>query len=213
MRSFRILLAGVPALLAAVLGGCDGPVSPLLDPDGEGPALPEDSLVFLRLVEQAPPVSDTVVSFWAVRGENREIEIEYLPHGEYRGGTFVYFKVPGNSLHRHPDGRSFARGDSVRITIRVVDTREFRFEFSPAGLKFDPDKPAELRVFYDWVERDLNGDGIIDEEERRIYESFGLWRQPASGERWRSLRTDRDENSKRARADVRSFTRYALASN
>jgi hypothetical protein len=208
----RLLQPFVVAVLVLSAAGCTGP----LDTDLSEPrqtSVPEEDLIFLRFAQDAPPLADTVVSFWARADRNREVEIRYLPHGDYRGGTCLYFKVPGNSLLRHPDGRLVQQGDSVLITIRIVRTTHLNFEFSPAGLQFDPNRPAELRVFYDWVDRDYNGDGRIDEEDERIHQRFGFWRQEQVGEPWSSKLTQRDANSKRARMYVTGFTRYALASN
>jgi len=212
MRFHRLLKPFPVAVLFFFIIGCQGPLD-LNSPDPNQTSAPEGDLFFLRLAQDAPPLSDTAISFWARADRNREVEIRYLPRGDYRGGTYLYFKVPGNSLLRHADGRQVQPNDSVRITIRVVDSAHLSFEFSPAGLEFDPDRPAELRVFYDWIDRDLNGDGRIDEEDERIRRNFGFWRQERVGEFWFSRRTERDDNLKRARLDVTGFTRYALASN
>jgi hypothetical protein len=201
-------------LLAMVLVGCDEATG-LTDPTPPASTntAVDDSLWILRFAQDAPPLADTVVSFWAVKGDNREVEIRYLPTESYRGGTCLYFKVPGDALLRSPDGRLYQRGDSVRITIRVVRTTQYNFEFAPAGLQFSADKPAELRVYYDWMNRDINGDGRVDDEDERLFERLGFWRQERPGERWSTVQTEREPSFKRARAEIRGFTRYAMATN
>ena len=194
--------ASLVAVLALLLGGCDNPAEP-------GPAaLPESELSFLRFSAAAPAPADSVVSFWAVRGEDREVEIRLQPEeGEAEGEEFLEFEVSGQSLASYPDGRPFAPGDSVLITIRLVDPSRFMFEFAPAGLKFDPDHPAELEVSYARADSDYDGDGDADDDLE-----FRFWRQERQGELWYRMGTVFIEDLSEVEADIEGFTRYALAS-
>lgn len=190
------------ALLAAILAGCETPTE--TQPD----ALPEEALTFLRLADSAPAPADSVVSFWAVRGEDREVEIRLQPEeGETEGEEFLEFEVSAASLARYPDGRRFERGDSVLITIRLVDPAKFIFHFEPAGLQFHPDHPAELEVSYAAADQDLDGDGADDEEVE-----FGFWRQERPGALWFRMGTVIVEDLSEAEAEINGFTKYALAS-
>lgn len=202
MRNTRFRRAAV-ALLAPLAAGCtENPVE--LEPD----ARPESELVFLRFAAAAPAPADTVVSFWAVRGEDREVQIRLAPEpGEDEGEEFLEFEVSRGSLLRRPDGSVFQRGDSVLITIRLVDASRFMFEFKPAGLKFDPDHPAELEVSYARADPDFDGDGEEDEDLR-----FGFWRQEREGELWYRMGTVFIEDLSEVEAKIDGFTRYALAS-
>lgn len=174
----------------------------------------EEDLTFFRFAADSPPLSDTVVSFWAVKGDSREVEIRYesTPDAPY-GGVCLEFEVDGDALLRRPDGTLFQRGDSVRITIRVVDPGRFDFEFSPAGLEFDPNQPAELKVDYRWADRDFDGDGEVDADDERIEGSAGFWRQERAGELWQRVGTVRIKEQMRMEADVAGFTRFAVADN
>lgn len=191
------------------LPGCADAVGP----DEQTPSVSEGQLIFIRAAEDAPPLEDTIVSFWAVSGENREVEIRYLSNGKYPGGKCLTFKVRGNGLLRHPDGRTFARGDSVQITIRVIDPARYLFEFQPAGLKFDPDHPAEMEVSYRWADRDFNGDGQTDGEDQRIEDAFAIWRQEKRSDPWSRIATVKIKDLEEVRAEIDGFTRYAVASN
>lgn len=195
--------ATLAAVLALLLAGCNyNPVDPVPD------ALPESELSFLRFAAGAPPPADSVVSFWAVRGEDREVEIRLQPEeGEQEGEEFLEFEVSGQSLASYPDGRPFARGDSVLITIRLVDPSRFMVKFEPAGLKFDPDHPAELEVSYAHADPDYDGDGEDDEDLE-----FSFWRQEREGELWYRMGTVFIEDLSEVEAEIEGFTRYALAS-
>jgi hypothetical protein len=194
-RSFLLALLAV-----VVAAGC------ARDPVG----VPGDRLVFIRAAADAPALAASQVSFWAVRGDNREVEIRYAPRpGEVEGERCLRFRVDARSLLARPDGRPFAEGDSVLITVRVVDYEQFHFEFSPAGLRFDPARPAELRVSYAFADRDFNGDGVVDQRDASF--EFGFWRQEAPGRRWTRTGSARIHDLEEVRVDIHGFTRYALA--
>lgn len=217
MRLPPLVLAGLLALAPFAFSACDGPTRPgddSPDPRPERTSVAESELTFVRFAPDAPPLVDTVVSFWAVRGETRRVEIRYEATSSYgQGGICLEFRVGAGALVRHADGRTLQPGDSVHITIRVVNKDYFKFEFEPAGLQFDPASPAELRVWYDWRDRDHNGNGAVDGEDERIDRAFGFWRQEQLLEPWERITTERDETAQKARALIPGFTRYALASN
>jgi hypothetical protein len=200
MRSTRRYLLPATLLLATLAYGCDRA------PTG----VPGDRLAFIRVADGAPALEAQEVSFWAVKGENREVEIRYQPlPGETEGERCLRFRVRDDALLRDADGRRFLEGDSVLITIRVVDYRHFHFEFQPAGLRFDPEEPAELRVAYQFADPDFNGDGVVDGRDEDF--DFGFWRQERTGLPWRRIGSVRVHDLEEVRADLDGFTRYALA--
>jgi hypothetical protein len=202
MRIDVKLLAATVLLSAAGLASCDG--SPA------GPSqLPENELVFVRAAADAPPLAVQQVQVWAKAGEGRRIEIPYAKVGEYGGDKCLEFTIPGDGLLTRPDGTPFARGDSVLITIRVVDPNAFNFEFSPSGLRFSSKHPAELRISYKWADPDLNGDGRVDDSDRRI--GFDIWKQETPAARWERIGTSRDSDVEELRANITGFTKYAMA--
>jgi hypothetical protein len=194
----RILLAACAALL---VGGCEGGST-----GSRPPVVGEDELVFIRSAQNAPRLVTTDTSFWAVAGDGREVRIPYV-----NGAGCLEFKVPGNALLRRPDGTRIQRGDSVRITVRLADAGRFSFEFQPAGLRFDPDHPAELRIRYTYADPDFNGDGRVDDADRRF--EFGVWRQESAGQPWAGLVTIRDSDTAEVRATLEGFTKFAVAGN
>src|SRR5881398_1530397 len=65
-------------------------------------------LHFLRLSASAPQLQSTVVSFYAKKGEDREIRVRFK-----NGEDYLRFRVFASSLSQRPDGTSFVAGDSV----------------------------------------------------------------------------------------------------
>ena len=189
------------ALAALLLGGCEWGGT-----DNPPPVVPDNQFVVVRQAPDAPALAAQEATFWAKAGDNAEVRIRYTT-----GENCLEFKIPGNGLLRRPDGTAFRRGDSIQITIRVLDPNAFKFEFQPSGLRFDPEHPAELRMRYQYANPDLNGDGRVDAADERS--RLGLWRQEADGQPWVSLGTIRDAELREVRADLQGFTKYAMASN
>jgi hypothetical protein len=197
IKRFFPLLALVPALAA-----CE-------DPAGGGRTANEADLVFIRSAPNAPPLVSYDTTFWAVKGRDAELRLDYKVAGYATGPECLRFRVRADALLRRPDGSAIRQGDSVQIRIRVANTGQFNFEFSPAGLKFDPREPAELRVNYAYANPDFDGDGDVDDRDRNF--EFGWWRQEAPGLRWERIGSVRVHDTREVRADLNGFTRYALA--
>jgi hypothetical protein len=198
-RTFRARLLA-SALLLLPLASCDDPAGPDVA-DGS-------DLLFIREAADAPDLAVSELTFWARRGETREVRMPYV-----NGYDCLTFKVPSNALNRYPDGTAFRDGDSVRITIRVATDRAFDFEFLPSGLRFDSDHPAELRVEYGYRDPDTDRDGDVDAADQVKFNAAAFWRQETAGAQWMRVATTRTESNHEMRAELNGFTRYALASN
>jgi predicted small secreted protein len=198
MRSNRLIRLLLLLALPAALAACN-------DPSGGGDDLvPGEELVFLRPAPDAPALETYDTSFVAVAGEDHEIRIDYV-----NGAECLRFRLDDESLLERPNGTRFREGDTVTIRIRLVDAGYFNFEFQPAGLKFDPDEPAELRVDYGFAHPDYNGDGEVDDDDDDF--EFGWWRQEMPGQDWERIGSARVHDLTEVRADLDGFTRYALA--
>lgn len=195
MRFRSLLILSLSAL--AGLGACD-------DPTGLEDGVDETDLIFIRTTEDAPPLANTTVTFWAVPDEDRTVKISYLATGPYPAGDCLTFTVPAGAI---------TGPDSVQITIEVVDPKQFHFEFSPAGLDFSEENPARLEVNYLWADQDFDGDGDEDAADEAIAASFGFWRQETPGSQWFDVSTEKFVGGPLAVTEITGFTRYALASN
>ena len=69
-------------------------------------------LDFVPFGTNAPPLETTDTSFWAVKGEDRELRIRFQGQsGPGSGKEFFDFKVEEETLLRRPDGTLFASFD------------------------------------------------------------------------------------------------------
>lgn len=185
--------------------GCDEATSPDV-------ARPSEELNFLRPSWNAPEIADTVVSFWAKRGEDREARMRYAPRaGSSEMEEFLRLSVPAAALERRPDGSAFAVGDSVLITVRVVDPVRMVFEFQPSGLRFSAESPARLRIEYGEADDDIDGDGDIDDRDQSLETQLAIWRQEAPGQLWHKVASVVFEDLEEVEGDIFGFSGYALA--
>lgn len=190
---FPVLCSAALALGAAA---CDG------DPAGP-PSRGSGDLVFIQQAENAPALETSQVSFWVTQDDGGEAEIRYV-----NGHDCLEFDVPGDALHSL-NGAAFGEEDSVRITIRVIDADRYIFEFLPAGLRFKSNREAELRVSYQYADPDYNLDGVVDGDDDD-YE-FGFWRQETGETGWTRIGTAQLKDLEELRADLRGFSKYAVA--
>lgn len=196
-----------PLLLAALLLGAVGACRELTTA-AESEAVSESDLTFVRVDPEAPPLDATVVTFWAVQGQTREVQISYSS-SDYGNGKCLLFRVPADAVME-----GVAPGDSVQITIRVMDEGQFRFSFEPDGLRFDPAHPAEVEIRYRWADPDLDGDGDVDPRDTLLAETFTLWARVGTDALWQRVPgAQRRRENFEIVAPIVGFTQYALATD
>ena len=150
------------------------------------------------------------VSFWAVAGEERTVEIEYSDDNG-SGQSLLQFTVPDDALDVYPDGTPFVAGDSVRITL-TFDTEQFLAHFQPAGLQFKRQRPAVLQFWYEGADEDLNGDGDVDGDDERIEsELLDMWLQGDDAEVWLRMSATHSMALKQYRLNLEHFSSYAVS--
>jgi len=202
----RILLA---ALFAGALVGCSGdsfmPTTPA------GPTEVSESALNVVTVAPTEHPETTTASFYAVKGENREQRLYTERADGSRGDEYLRLTVDDNSLLTFPDGRPFVRGDSVLITILVADPSHMLFQFEPAGLRFNPADPAELRIDYGAAGGDLDGDGDHDAADDSLQTHLGIWLQETPGTPFERLPSLVSTSSHDVRAGLPGFSRYAVS--
>lgn len=208
----------IGALLALSVAGCDIQ-SLLVPPDDEAPVVDalaqvSEDPVFVRFSSDVE-LADTAASFWAVKGENREVTLRYVDdeHEDEPGDQFLRFRVPDESLYRRPDGSLMQEGDSIQISVSVDSDGRFIFDFQPTGLVFNPDKPAELKIWYDGADLDLNGDGVIDDDDVVVEQTLRIFRRDSATAGWEDIGfLEFDSTEDEIKGKIEHFTGFALAS-
>ena len=199
-------LIPLPFVLALACSDSGGP--------GDGDDIrPPSDLTILRLSDASPPLFNPVESFYAVRGQNREVRIFFEDDerpGE-AGEEYLRFSVDNETLLAYPDGTPFVEDDSVLITVRVVDPARLLFEFEPAGLSFDPTRPAELKIHYNHADDDLDEDGDVDIDDEALELTLSIWRQESDGDPFVRLGSLLLDTVEEIDAELNGFSRYALA--
>lgn len=187
-------------LLAVILAACG---------DSTGPKVvekPATDLHFLRLSTTAPQLQSTVVSFYAKRGEDREVRVRFQ-----NGEDYLRFRVFANSLLQRPNGSAFAVGDSILITITITDPTTLAADFQPAGLKFSALAPARLQFEFGEADKDLNDDGVVNATDTALIPQISTWRQETAGAAWLKVNSTVEIELNEVQADIFGFTGYALA--
>ena len=207
----RVRRLGHVLVLAAVaafgIAGCDD------DPTGPSPGdqKAEGELTFIRFDTGVMGALPTQASFWAVRGQDRELQMRSAPTPDDEDGEkFLELEIDDETLLRRPDGTAFADGDSILITVTLDPTGRFLFDFQPSGLVFNPDEPAELKIRYVLANADYDGDGDIDADDLAFEDLLSIWQRENPGDPFVRLQTfeiDDDE----LEADLNGFTGFALA--
>lgn len=124
---------------------------------------------------------------------------------------FARFRVEDRSLERDPAGTLLADGDSLLITLTIVDTLNFVTDFQPSGLVFNAAKPARLWLKFGEADPDLNNDGIVSAADTTLLFDLRIWKQEQPGQPWTLLPSTVDTVSQEIEADIMGFTRYAVA--
>ena len=200
----RRLFFGFLALALAVACSDSGPNPP--------PPVPNSQLHIVLQDTAAPPLLTDSASFYVVAGQDRELRMYY--QGAVPGDTgleFLRFKVPGDGLLRRPDGSLFQLGDSILISIKVVDATKFLFDFQPTGLRFSPEHPAELTLEYVNGDHDFNDDGTVDASDSTIQTQLDIWQRQPTDTFWTRLQALNFESYNELDAKILHFTEHAIA--
>ena len=196
MRKF----ATPAALLAAVLiVGCGSDTTAPIEK-------PSSDLHFLRLSATAPALQATTVSFYAKKGEDREVRLRFQ-----NGEDYLRFRVFASSLAQRPDGTAFAQGDSILITITVTDPTKLAADFQPSGLKFSSSAPARLQFEFGECDKDLNGDGVVNTTDSALIPLISTWRQESAGAPWVKVSSTVEVEINEVQSSISGFSGYALA--
>ena len=157
-------------------------------------------------------MANPIIAFWAVKGVNKEVRMMYHARpGHTDSTTFLFFRVRPRSLNLRPDGTPIALGDSVLITVTLVDPVALKLDFQPSGLRFAASDSAEMRLSFKETLRDLNGDGVVNHLDSDIVRSMAIWRRESPLDPWIPMPSVLLSGSYELQARITGFTGYACA--
>lgn len=146
-------------------------------------------------------------SFWAVRGQERSVQINYL---SATGDTsWQFLRLTTTDPAWVPGLGELAPGDSVLITVSV-DPSDIRVSLEPTGLVFGD--PAQLQISYSGADGDLNGDGVVDDADAYIESQLlGLWYREGTDAAWEPIPAVQSLADKSFIAALPHFCEYAVS--
>jgi hypothetical protein len=148
-----------------------------------------------------------VASFWAVRGQPRSVQINYLSATGDTSWQFLNLTVTDPTYV--PGRGDLATGDSVLMTVSV-DPYNIKVSLEPTGTLFGD--PAQLQVWYGGANGDLNGDGVVDSADTYIESQLlGMWYREGADTSWERIQAVQSLADKSFTSALPHFSEYAVS--
>jgi hypothetical protein len=195
MRHPRIILAAVIAIVSIVAACTESPVQPdaPLTPTPNDTSLQVNSLA---PATGAPAIANPVVTFYAKEGENRQAFMYYRSRpGRADSTVFIRFRVSNGSLLARPDGSPFANGDSILITMTLID----------------PLDPADIKFNFLETDDDLDDDGVISATDSTYTSMLAIWKRENASAPWFKQVSILSTELHEIEAEITGFTDYIIA--
>lgn len=171
-----------------------------------------DELTFLTAASGAPAIAASSVNLWAVKGQDREAIIWYrATAGRPDSSKLARLRLDRRSLCNRVDGSAIADGDSLRITMTVIDPVRLEVKFEPAGLQFCSGRPAKLNLWWEHTSHDYDKDGDVDAADAAKEATFSIWKRETATSPWIKLATVLRVEADEAEAELSGFTSYLVA--
>jgi hypothetical protein len=159
----------------------------------------------------APALETYQVAFTAYVGQSSLITVRYQPRaGQVLGEPFLRFEIPRNGLMAGVSGVPLRRGDSVAMTL-TIDPNSFLVDFQPSGVMFSANAPARLALWYGNANLDLNGNGILDGNDRTLMDQLAIWYQLSSSASWFKQLSRNDPTQTLVGTELYHFSEYAVS--
>ncbi len=209
----------LPVAILLALAACRDAAAPLNE-NGAGSQLsvtPEmvsqpTSPTGIHILQQSPtaPLLETYqVSFWAYVGKASTVTVNYQPAaGQSLGQPFLRFDIPKHGLVAGAGGAPLNRGDSVSVTL-TIDSVSFSVHFQPSGVLFSTQFPANLTIWYENANPDLNGDGVVDATDQMLLQQLALWYHAKA--HWSKLSSNNDTAQLSVSTALYHFSEYAVS--
>ncbi|HEV8263723.1 MAG TPA: hypothetical protein VGQ06_02150 [Gemmatimonadales bacterium] len=207
----RTLTALTLTLVAVACSDGVGPRPTAIQPPLAQDVAAPTGLRILRQSPTAPQLQAYRVSFWARRGTQTTVFVNYRrAAGEWLPDPFLRFRIPINGLAAGAGGAPLDRGDSVLITL-TIDTVLFKVDFQPSGVVFSKSRPAQLAIWYQDADPDLNGDGVLDATDAMLQEQLAIWSQGTHTDGWKQLSSKNFTMQQYVATELYHFSQYAVA--
>jgi hypothetical protein len=188
---------------ALVLAACSD------DPTGT-----EDNsnLTFLQPEPTAPQLGLQTVTFNAIQGQDTEVILWYRKRpGSTDSSKVLRLRIDDDAQIVRPNGTPLSPGQSVSITITIVDPIRLIAEFQPAGLQFQGNEVADLTMWYLERDHDFNDDGVINATDTSIEQTLAIFRRESRTAPWVRLTGDISIEADEIEAEISGFTNYVIA--
>ncbi len=145
------------------------------------------------------------VMFWAVRGQERSVQINYQSGVD---DTHPFLRFTAVDPTYAPGLGELAVGDSVLVSV-TVDPQDIKLSLEPTGLRFG--EPALLQMWYGGADGDLNGDGVVDGSDAYIESQLlGLWYREGAVDPWIKISATQSLADKCFTSTLQHFSEYAV---
>ena len=179
---------------------------------GGGGGSGSGSLHFLQSQPATPTFTQNPVTFWAVQGQDRRAEITYsMGRSGNQTIQLAMLRIRPRTQMTRPNGTLLAPGDSILITMTVVDLQKLIVQFEPSGLRFGGRDPATLTMSYRFTDHDLNHDGVVDAADAAIVATFSIFKQESNTLPWNIVRSTLTADAEQISANIPGFTNYVIA--
>ena len=199
-------------LALALLAACSDQVGPASAAHAlNAQRVPHSSIPILQQSATAPALASYRVAFWAYVGQSSLVTVRYQPSaGQVVGDPFLRFEIPRNGLVAGASGMPLRRGDSVAISV-TIDPGTFLVDFQPSGVMFSPNAPARLALWYGNANLDLNGNGVLDGNDRTLMEQLAIWYQLSPSASWFKQLSKNDPAQTLVGTELYHFSEYAVS--
>ena len=147
------------------------------------------------------------VTFWAVRGEQRSVQVNYLSSTGNTSSPFLNLSITDPVFV--PGRGELAVGDSVLVTVNI-DPSAIKVSLEPTGTQFG--EPAQLKISYGGADGDMNGDGVVNAADAQIEtQLLGLWYREGEDSAWTQIPASQSLGDNSFSGALHHFSEYAVS--
>ncbi|MDB4878346.1 MAG: hypothetical protein JWM41_4792 [Gemmatimonadetes bacterium] len=220
-RRVMVLLSAVMFLLGGIAACGRDPISPrAAHATSSSPSLSRgssgisgsssDDPYFLTPAPGAPSILNPVIVFTVQKGVDKVVKMYYQPRRPGDSTVFAQFRVPQDGLASRPDGTPIANGESVQITMTLIDADKGIIDFQPSGLRFSTKHSATLKISYRFADPDLNHDGVVDFRDTLLRQMLHMICRETPNDPWTPIPSANNTDLDEVQAAILGFTGYAI---